>query len=182
MAAPFRRRRSGGVALALRAQETAVLRGLLTDLDGLLEQAAPEDDDVPADPLEALVGLGGPAAERPTDPALLRLFPDAVPDDDEASAEMRRYTQPGLVQARRERVATVLPTLDGGRAGLTGEQARAWLGALNDLRLVLGERLEVGEDLEEQLAALAPDDPRAGAFAVYDWLGWAQESLLRALR
>ena len=51
--------------------------------------------------------------------------------------------------------------------------------ALNDLRLVLGTRLDVQEDtfLEE----LPPDDPRAPALAVYGYLSWTQEQLIAAL-
>ena len=58
------------------------------------------------------------------------------------------------------------------------EQADAWLGCLNDLRLVLGTRLEVTEDTELDLRR---DDPRAQALTVYGWLGWLQESLLEAM-
>ena len=38
----------------------------------------------------------------------------------------------------------------GGRIQLTGDQALAWLKALNDVRLALGVRLGVTEDFEEQ--------------------------------
>ena len=31
------------------------------------------------------------------------------------------------------------------------------------------------------LAAMAPEDPRRAALGVYDWLGWVQETLVRAL-
>ncbi len=57
----------------------------------------------------------------------------------------------------------------------------AWLGALNDLRLALGTRLGVEEDWAEQLAALDDGDPRALLLAVYDWLSWLQETLVRSL-
>jgi hypothetical protein len=64
---------------------------------------------------------------------------------------------------------------------LTAEQARDWMRALNDVRLMFGVRLEVTEDFEEQLAALDPKDPRIAAFEVYAWLGAVQESLVRAI-
>ncbi len=64
---------------------------------------------------------------------------------------------------------------------LTADQARDWMRALNDVRLMFGVRLEVTEDFEEQLAALDPQDPRLAAFEVYGWLGAVQESLVRAI-
>ena len=64
---------------------------------------------------------------------------------------------------------------------LSGDQARDWLRALNDVRLMFGVRLEVTEDFEEQMAALDPKDPRVAAFEVYAWLGAVQDSLVRAI-
>ena len=46
---------------------------------------------------------------------------------------------------------------------LTEEQLLSWLGVLNDLRLVLGTRLEITEESSE--ADFAADDPRASSFA-----------------
>ena len=69
----------------------------------------------------------------------------------------------------------------GGRIQLTGDQALAWLKALNDVRLALGVRLGVTEDFEEQWGRLKPDDPQWSAFEVYAWLGAVQESLVQAL-
>ena len=64
---------------------------------------------------------------------------------------------------------------------LDADQAQAWLGALNDSRLVLGERLGVTEDLEELISALGEDDPRLALLWVYDRLTYLQESLVQAL-
>ncbi|HEU5212051.1 MAG TPA: DUF2017 family protein, partial [Gaiellaceae bacterium] len=58
-------------------------------------------------------------------------------------------------------------------------QAAAWCGALNDARLVLGERLGVTEDLYEN--GIARDDPRARELAFYAWLTWLQGELVEAL-
>ena len=49
--------------------------------------------------------------------------------------------------------------------------------AINSLRLVLGTRLEVGEDLP----MLDIDDPDAPAYAVYEYLGWLMEQAVRAM-
>ena len=61
------------------------------------------------------------------------------------------------------------------------EGAHAWLGAMNDIRLALGVRLKLQENSHEDLEALGSDDPMRGVYAVYSWLGWLQESLVRAL-
>jgi hypothetical protein len=53
------------------------------------------------------------------------------------------------------------------------------MGAINDLRLVLGTRLDVSEDMD--LDALADDDPLTPAFALYGYLGWLQEQIVAAL-
>ena len=58
---------------------------------------------------------------------------------------------------------------------------RELLQALTDIRLVLGTRLDVTEDPAEMWARMTPDDPRGALLAVYDWLGWLQESIVRAL-
>ena len=157
--------------------EVEVLRGAVTDLVALLGEGAAED----ADPLAALVGLPPGEVEPPSDPALARLFPDAYgDDDDEASREFRRYTESDLRAGKRADAAVVLQTLvRPGRMVLDPEQAAAWLGTLNDLRLVLGTRLEVTEDLD--LDGLPEGDPRAPSLQVYGWLGWLQESLLSCI-
>jgi hypothetical protein len=119
----------------------------------------------------------------PDDPVLARLLPDAYQDDPAAAGEFRKYTDSSLREAKKYFAHTLLETLppSGGRVKLTGDQARDWLRALNDVRLMFGVRLEVTEDFEEQLAGFARDDPRVAAFEVYGWLGAVQESLVRAL-
>ena len=78
---------------------------------------------------------------------------------------------------------TVLDTLPerGGRIRLSEPQAQVWLRALNDIRLALGVRLGVTEDMYEEMQRIKPDDPRYGVLAVYDWLSGMQESLVHAL-
>jgi hypothetical protein len=197
----FRRSRSGGVEAKLQPVEVAVLASAARDL---LELLGDQDGDAPRDPLEALVGLS-PGARRPDDPALRRLFPDAYREDAfgadsgpdraaaaaAASAEFRRFTDADLRAGKRAHADTVLETLvplaeegGGGRLRLNRDQADAWLGFLNDVRLVMGVRLDVDEDtLEEGLAdpSGAEDEARAQALAVYSWLGWVQETLLAGI-
>jgi hypothetical protein len=176
--ATFRRARKGGVVATFGADEARVFRHVLLEMVELLGP----DDTVEEDPLAAAVGIGT-STTTPDDPALARLFPDGYTDDADASADFRRYTEPGLRAAKREALQTALATLEepGERVALTAEQAEAWLRALNDTRLVLGERLGVTETLEEVVAQLEDDDPRLGLFWVYDRLTHLQESLVQAL-
>jgi hypothetical protein len=82
-----------------------------------------------------------------------------------------------LTSSRLAALLTVEATLEADR--LDEEQLSAWCGALNDLRLVLGERLGVTEDLYE--AGIDPRDPRAQELALYGWLTWLQGNVVEAL-
>lgn len=192
----FRRTRDGGVSVWLPPGEATLLRTLVIPVLDLLgetggpgEAGRPETPGGSADDLDRLLAEAVEAAEAaeapsiPDDPVLARLLPDAYQEDPEAAGEFRKYTESSLREAKKYFAQTLLDTLppSGGRVRLTGDQARDWMRALNDVRLMFGVRLEVTEDFEEQLAALAPDDPKVAAFEVYGWLGAVQESLVRAL-
>lgn len=175
----FTRKRSGAIEAKVDGVEADVLLAVAGDLLVLLG----DEQEVSQDPLAAMVGLPGGPVERPADPALARLLPDAYGDDDAAAGEFRRYTEADLRAGKRADASVVLATLapiagGGGRLVLDRDQADAWLGCLNDLRLVLGTRLEVTEETELEPHS---DDPRAQALQVYAWLGWLQESLLGCL-
>jgi hypothetical protein len=181
----FRSTKDGGASVWLSAGEASLLRTLIVPVMELLGGTSEKPDDV-LDELERLFGDQPDMLETPQtpqDPVLARLLPDAYPDDEEAASEFRKYTEPSLREAKKYFAQTMLDTLppNGGRVRLTGDQARDWLRALNDVRLMLGVRLEVTEDFEDQLAALSPQDPRIAAFEVYGWLGAVQESLVQAL-
>ena len=79
--------------------------------------------------------------------------------------------------AKETSLDVMASTIDARR--LDEDQVLAWLGAINDLRLVLGTRLDVTEDLHE--TGVPEHDQRAGPFAVYAYLGWLQEQVVRAL-
>lgn len=178
MTTEFKRSRHGGLTMQLDEAEVRILRHVLTET---LELLGPSES--PAeDPLAAAVGIGT-TTTAPADSALARLFPNGYTDDPEASADFRRYTEPGLREAKRSAARTALATLDdaGERRVLTELQAMAWLGTLNDVRLVLGDRLGVTEDWEEMVESLADGDPRLALFWVYDRLTYLQDTLVRAL-
>src|SRR5207244_6793746 len=93
------------------------------------------------------------------DPAVGRLFPPAYPDDPERSAEYRRLVRDDLLAGHLEALQVMESTLDARR--LSEEQLVAWLSALNDLRLVLGTKLDVtAETYERGSPDEHPDGPR----------------------
>jgi uncharacterized protein DUF2017 len=110
------------------------------------------------------------------DPALRRLFPPAYDRDEEGEAEYRRLMAGELLEGRRAALRLVEETA--GRDRLTAEELDAWLRALNDLRLVLGTRLDVTEEMYE--AELDPSHPQAYELTVYGYLTWLQEQLVAA--
>ncbi|WP_349828806.1 DUF2017 domain-containing protein [Brevibacterium litoralis] len=166
-------------AIDLDEGERHLLRTLFSDIAQLLTPQ--EDPEV--DPLER--ALGGVEVERPEDPALLRLLPDADSTDPERSAEFRRYTEYDIRELKLSNARTALHTLDGtGRIKLDHAQTLAWLKALTDLRLVLAARMDVHteEDFESLYAREDTlDDHEASMLTIYDFLTWAQERLTGVL-
>ena len=141
----------GLVRLRLAPDERALLRSLPQELRELLDDARDEPD-------------------------LRRLFPPAY-DDAEEEAEYRRLVGDGLLEGKRRALETVARTAE--HETLTPAEADAWLTALNDLRLVLGTRLDVSE--EALLDDVSPHDPRAPQLGLYAYLSWLQEQLVEAL-
>ncbi|MEV5602997.1 DUF2017 domain-containing protein [Streptomyces sp. NPDC052299] len=209
MAGHFEATPGGGAAVALDEVEIAILRSLAVQL---LELIGPGDEPAEGeDPLAALFAEG--PSEPPSDPALARLFPEAYGDEDDelraASAEFRRFTENDLRTRKREDALVVVRTLDaltpasggasrsdsdkgggGRREGkgavltLTADECRNWLGSLNDLRLTIGTRLEVGDEEEDERSSLyrLPDsDPRKPMVMAYLWLGALQETLVETM-
>ena len=162
MAATFKRVGRDRVRVRLGLEEVAVLRGLPEQLRAVLTDAG-------------------------DDPVNRRLFPPAYlePDDAERDAEYRRLMRDELVEAKLANLELVTDTLARGsptvrrwRVDLTEEEASAWLGVLNDLRLALGVRLEITEDFDGRVDDA---DPRAPAMHLLSYLGWLEEHLLEAL-
>lgn len=188
MAGLFESTGGGGAAIALDEWEASILRSLEVQL---LELIGPGPGGEGDDPLAALFAEG--PTEAPADPVLARLFPDAYgdpekPEDEEAkvaSGEFRRFTELDLRARKREDALFVVRALDalgdGGVLKLAASDCERWLGALNDLRLAVGVRLEVTEDDEGGLYELPDGDERKPLVMAYLWLGAMQESLLEAM-
>jgi hypothetical protein len=138
------------VRVSLDRHEQLLLTELLDELEGLLDD--------------------------PDDPELRRLFPPAYsePTDDE---QYRSLVRDQLVSGRSKALKTVRATLSSDT--LDADQADQWLRALNDMRLVLGTRWDVTEQLE--YAELDLNEPRGRELAVYGYLSWLQEQLVEAL-
>ena len=147
----FERGQEGGVELRLSREERSLLAGVVAELRALLEGA-------------------------PGDPSLRRLFPPAYDEAEDESA-YRDLMGGELLEGRLAALELVAQTLE--RERLSADEADAWLRALNDLRLVLGTRLDVREDTFAD--ELRRDDPRAPALAIYAYLSWMQEQLIEAL-
>jgi hypothetical protein len=144
------RTEDGEIRLRIPEPERELLRRVALDLGALLEQDA-------------------------EDPALERLFPPAH-DDAELEREYRDLTHRQLLSGRTKALETLRDTTD--REVLTADEADAWLRALNDLRLVLGTRIGVTEDLDWD--EVDETHPQAHQLAIYGYLSWLQEELVAA--
>ncbi|MEV1077070.1 DUF2017 domain-containing protein [Streptomyces sp. NPDC050211] len=188
----------GGAAVALDDVEISIIRSLAVQLLELIGPGPGADG--PEDPLAELFAEG--PSEPPADPVLKRLFPDAysdpegTPQTEEAaeqkaySAEFRRYTENDLRAGKRENALAVIRSLDalrpvdegGAVLKLSDAESRQWLGALNDLRLAIGSRLDITDEEDTDLLYRLPDeDPRKPMVMAYLWLGGLQETLVSTL-
>jgi hypothetical protein len=163
LAASFKRVGGGRVRARLSSDEVAILRGL-------------------PDQLRTVLGEGT------DEPVNRRLFPPAYLDvaDIERDSEYQRLMHDDLVAEKLANLDLVTGTLDRGTTSirrwsveLSDEEATAWLGVLNDLRLALGVRLDITEDFDGDID---DSDPRAPAFRLLSYLGWLEEQLLDALQ
>jgi hypothetical protein len=116
------------------------------------------------------------AGDASADPGFRRLFPVAYADDAAKEAQYRELVGDELVQKRLASIDVVLSSLASSR--LTEDELMAWIGAVNDLRLVLGTRLDVSEETDLRVD---PSDPDAGAYALYGWLGYLLETCVDAI-
>ncbi len=175
----FRRTITGRITCRLEETERSLLANLTHQLVGMVQPDEPDEDQ---DPLAAMVGIDSDAT-RPTDPAVGRLFPDAYLDDPTASNDFRRYTERSLRESKLAHARTVLDTLasSGDKITLAEGAAGAWMGTLNDLRLVLGTRLNITDEGHQIPQDLSADDPSFGLHHIYDWLTYLQETLVQAM-
>jgi hypothetical protein len=116
-------------------------------------------------------------AEDRSDPTLRRLFPVAYPVDPEFDEEYNSLVGDELADNHREALGVLASTA--GEERLSEDQLLAWMRALNQLRLVLGTRLDVDDETSSYLPD--PDDPDAPVRTAFIYLGWLQEQVVEAL-
>jgi hypothetical protein len=146
----IRRTRKGSYEIRLPPNERDILRSLIGELRELLPTG---------------------------DPAVGRLFPPAYEDDVEANDEYARLIHDDLLAERTSALDTMERTIDARR--LTEDELLAWMGSVNDLRLVLGTRLDVTEQMYGE--RIDERDPNAPQLAIYHYLGWLVEQMVVAL-
>ncbi len=130
-----RRLEDGRFELAWRAADRSMVGVLAGELDKLLES---------------------------DDPSIVRLFPPAYGPDTERSAGYDALARHELIDRRRASLEVLRSAMESGPLDVEGLEAV--MRAVNDLRLVLGTRLDVSEDQEPRLRV---GDPEAAATAAY---------------
>jgi hypothetical protein len=153
---PVERQRDGSYAVHLSEPEQLLVKSLLAQLRTLIRTET--------------------AGEVTEGSGVRRLFPTAYPQREDLEAEYQGMVRDDLVAKRLAAIdeveATItLPIVD-------DEQLTTWLTTFNDLRLVLGTRLDVSEDDDPYVD---PDDPNAAALVAYGYLGELLESTVIAL-
>lgn len=178
-----------GLVCHLEKAERSLLRGLFEDVVKMLEEepAAPAAE---PDPLWALVGMDprDHAADfaPPSDPAVRRLLPDAVKDDDGAALEFRRLTERTLRETKVGGLRAAALAVEAPQLALDPAAAQQFAAALNDVRLVLAQRLGLETDEDAERIHAHDDWSRAETVdeylaLVYNFTTWLQETLMQAL-
>ena len=197
-------RRDGMAVALLDEEERLVVARIVADValllgaesfgrDGASEADPASDID---DPFAHLRGLEESIRE-PSDPAILRLLPNAAPTDREVAAEFRRLTDGELRAIKTRRLRRIWDQLSTGDDEwvVPADAALETAAALTDVRLVLSSRLGLVTDddadrlhAEIDLAshALATDDDnmlsvdpeRVWLGMLYQALTWLQDTLV----
>ncbi|WP_416428280.1 DUF2017 domain-containing protein [Paenarthrobacter nicotinovorans] len=170
-----------GITGFLEPAERDLLRGLLDDVISMLDPEVRENED----PLAALIGLDMDA-KQPTDRALLRLLPNVIKDDDGGSLEFRQLTERSVRENKIGALRATAMGLDKEDLVLTPEEAARWSMALNDVRLVLAERLDIRDEADAEHIHTMQDwsqaeDVESYLALVYNFTTWLQESLVQAM-
>lgn len=124
---------------------------------------------------------------RPEDPALARLLPDLIAGSDATEGEaerLRALTEPVVVAGKRAALEEAVQLLTARPLKVPVDSASLFASALNDIRLVLAQRLgiETAQDAERIHAAEESEDEMDRYLALlYGFVSWLQESLMTAL-
>ena len=150
MSSPIRRRRDGRYVIRLDPNARVVLADLARQL---------------------------PEAIAARDPMVRRLFPPAYTADELAGAERdyRELVDAALVNHHTRALEVLAATAQADT--LSDAEFHSWLDAVGSLRLVLGTRIDVHEDME----APDPDDPVAAEYGLFAFLGELQYLMVEVL-
>lgn len=192
---PFTPAHGGAVAVAeLDLDERMVVARIIADVGLLLSGESfgmeiPVHQDVEDEVFRQLRGLEEALAD-PTDPAVLRLLPNAAPTDREVADEFRRLTEADLRSLKVARLRRMWEQLseDGPEWEVPADEALSTAAALTDVRLVLASRLGIATDddaerLYEELAfassAMAGEDTAGSPLVNPErvWLGMLYQAL-----
>ena len=147
---PFRRRRDGRYSVDVDPKIRTVLAAVAQQLGPMIEAG---------------------------DAATTRLFPPAYVGEERAPDEAGyRSLVDGALRNHHHRALDVLIETSSSET-LSGEELDAWLSAIGSMRLVLGTRLDVSEDMDPP----GPGDPKETEYAVYDLLGMVQAAIIDEL-
>ena len=135
------------------ANWTATDRALIEDLAGELDASLGSDD-----------------------PDLVRLAPPAYGTDTERSEGYAALAEGELIESRRAALGVLRDAVN--RDTVTADEMAAMMRAVNDLRLVLGTRLDVSESDDGP----PPGHPDAPAYAVYRHLTHLLAQIIEALQ
>lgn len=116
-------------------------------------------------------------ADDREDPAVQRLFPPAYRKNEDHEEEYQGLMRGDLLDQRLGALSVLEETIDADT--LSEDELVAWMAVVNDLRLVLGVRLDVTEDMYAD--GLPPNDPRTPAFELFSYLGLLMEQFVEAL-
>lgn len=103
-----------------------------------------------------------------------RLYPTAYPDDESLDEAYQEMVHDQLLMQRLDGIDQMQATLGDDQISL--EVADLWMSTINQCRLVLGTRLDVGEQESE----IDHDDPDAQAKVIYQVLSMILEDLTSA--
>jgi hypothetical protein len=150
----LRRRPDGTFEWKLGSNERAVLSRVASDFKAVLANESPASD-----------------------ASLQRVFPPAHPDDPIAELEYERANGGDLLATKLEQLETFERSV--GEKVLTEADVLACMRAANDMRLVLGTRIDVSE--ESSPSDFAGDAETESTFELYAYLSWLVESMIDAL-
>jgi len=154
MSGLLRPRRGGTYEWKLGPNEREVLARVAVDFRALLANETPSSD-----------------------PTLQRVFPPAHPDDPIAELEYERSSGGALLAAKLEQLETFERCIT--KKVLNEDDVLACMRAANDMRLVLGTRIDVQE--ESAPSDFVGDPETESTFELYAYLSWLVESMIDAL-